>query len=188
MADGDIFIADTGPKRRLAEGADKSQGVPEVGTEWQDSPCLIDHFSKGKLDHLMKHQKLMEKRPEGQASRADITDLSQNPDSRNRSSFLVPTITRSSCLVSLSKGCVLTGAAIDAFLGFPGLKLGGASDEHEQYVAYAPSDISGNERRSLAGSGTHLACAGAWELFVASSVNRKDALMTFEPPDRVTQR
>ena len=89
--------------------------------------------------------------------------------------------------MSLSKGLVLTGAEIDASLGFPGLKVGGPSDEYEQYVAYAPSDISANERRSLAGNGMHLACAGAWELFVASSVIRKDALYSFQPLDLVTQ-
>ena len=187
MADGDIFLCDTEDNRRVAAEGVKSQDVPAFDTEELGSPCLTDLFSKGKLDHLMKHQKLMEKRPESQAGRAYIADISQNPDSRNRSSFLVPTITRSSCFVSLSKGLVLTGAEIDASLGFPGLKVGGPSDEYEQYVAYAPSDISANERRSLAGNGMHLACAGAWELFVASSVIRKDALYSFQPLDLVTQ-
>ena len=186
-ADGDIFVADSDRNRREAELAAKSKDIPEF--EFEGPPLLTDLFSKGKLEHLMKHQRFMEKRPPSLASRAYIADISQNPDARNRSSFLVPTVTRSSCFVSMSKGCILTPALIDASLGWPGLRVGQDNgDDVRQYWQYVGVDrrnISDAEHRSLAGNGMHLAAAGAWELFAASSVVRRDALQNSVPPSHL---
>ena len=103
MDDGDIFLGDSESNRRVADAAAKSPQLSVLDVV-DGLVFLGDFFTTGKSDHLMKYQQFMEKRFRSQAHLVFIADFSQNPDARNRSSYLIPTVTRSSCFASLSKG------------------------------------------------------------------------------------
>ena len=116
-ADGDVFVADTQENRDILESELRALVKPESSHECPEA--FYGLFSGVKAKHLHKYKELMEKR--GNCQDAFIADISQNPDARNRSASHVPSVSRSTCFVSLSRKLVFADKKVDASLGWPGL-------------------------------------------------------------------
>ena len=178
-ADGDVFLADSDANRESLE-ADLRLRVPAgLGHECPNRFQGLFHGTKAR--HLHKFTEMIQKKHALGSESAFIADISQNPDFRNRSSHWIPAITRSSCFVSMSQGKVLTPLEVDASLGYPGLSTGGLADKYQNMILCDSATLSSSDKRSLSGNGMHLACAGAWELYVCSHTIRREVLAEFNP-------
>ena len=85
--------------------------------------------------------------------------------------------------MSMSQGKVLTPLEVDASLGYPGLSISGLADVYQKMFLWDSATLSSSDKRSLSGHGMHLACAGAWELYVCSHTIRRQVLAEFNPHD-----
>ena len=179
-ADGDVFLADSDAARQRMEEDLRSRVPAELSHECPNRFQGLFHGTKAK--HLHKFEEMKEKHALTSES-AFIADISQNPDFRTRSSDMIPAITRSSCFVSMTQGKVLTPSEVDASLGYPGLSTGGPADVYQTLTLCDSAALSSTEKRSLSGNGMHLACAGAWELYVCSNTIRREVLAGFNPHD-----
>ena len=101
-------------------------------------------------------------------------------------SNIIPTVARSTKLVSLSKRKVFTPAEIEASQGVPGLSPAESSDAERvvlrdlrDLLPYNPEHLTVAQRRQLSGNAMHLGAAGAWQLYVSSNLVRRTSLQEY---------
>ena len=115
-------------------------------------------------------------------SGAYLADVSQSPH-RARGGAWIPTVARSSWLVSLSKRRVLTPDEIDLAMGWPAVELQGNGMYAAQLGFKSTFGMAkARTRKNLAGNGMMLPAVFSFFLYVAAHTVRKDQLHLIHMP------
>ena len=202
LADGDVFAGVDTQENRIDAAADLMGKQFKGKLTMPDEDDLEGLCGEGGMEkHLECYKQLYLKKAQScwaeSAHEADeriedyegcvaIADLSQNPDKRNRMSNLVPTVQRSTKLVSLSKKKVFTASEIEASQGVPGLVPADPVDSDDDVASelcnllpFNGSLLTVSQRREFSGNAMHLGAAGAWQLFVSSNLMRRSTIQEF---------
>jgi len=159
--EGDIYAKlDTAENQREARARyARMKGMDPVDVM---DKSLASFLCPSYAKHLRKYHEVMAER-EGMGG-SFIGDISQNPSHRLRGGAWMPTLARSSQMVSISQGnYVFTPGEIEFSQGWP---LPTVDKTYQDCVAYDPSQLSAAQHRSLSGNGQHLLAIAAWHAYV----------------------
>lgn len=114
-----------------------------------------------------------------------IADIGQDPNKRPRIGAWIPTSTKSSKFVSLTKGGqypehVFTADELAFAHGWPCLEFSG----NKSFRDAMPSELanlSQVQRQKVLGNGVHLVMLFAWNLYIESHVIRRDQVTGYVP-------
>lgn len=145
------------------------------------TPCAREH-----IQALRAKQRALAKSSFGTCF---VGDASQSAE-RARGGHWMPTIARSSTMVSLSanegRGHIFTAGELDFAMGWPSVPL----EPCRKYAAAIPSFYSNlgsfaSNPTQMAGNGMMLQQVAAWQLYLWGNVIRRDLLQQWRPPLRV---
>ena len=107
-------------------------------------------------------------------------DLSQDPGARPRCGPWLPTLTRSSCLASVSRQELFTNSEIDFAMGFPSLGYPG-NVFFRSCTSLNVAELDRYAYGRLAGNGMHVACMLSFWAYVLMNSLRRDVLECYRP-------
>lgn len=113
-----------------------------------------------------------------------LCDVTQNPH-RCRDGALLPTVARTSHIVSVSQGHSYTPAEIDFAMGWPTIMVPKSGNDAFDMICGASAsgaDLTQNERRSLAGNGMVLPQLSMWLWFVFGFTGKRATYEKLMPP------
>ena len=116
------------------------------------------------------------------ASGPIIVDISQS-ESRPRRGVLLPAVTKSCVLVSMTKHHIFTPSEIEFAMGWPVLDVGG-SGKYADLLPQCLQGLSTNARKKLAGNGMCLQQVLSWLTYVMAHVVHRSELLRWQPPLR----
>lgn len=102
-----------------------------------------------------------------------IADVSQDPEARPRVGAWIPSITKQTCVVSLTADHVYTPNEVDAIMGWPTLEGTRAHRLYSSAIGFDFGIITRGQRMALAGNSMHCAALYSWFLFVFSHLVRR---------------
>ena len=175
---GDIFIA-----------ADTPENIQKVRQDMAALRGFRENIARLPFRHLfspLAQERLQELHTKFLSSGLEVFvgDVSQFAN-RVRGGEFIPTLARSTTLISVSKEHLFTPAELDLTMGWPCVPELHACGRYSDLLPDVPEVSSTSTSRRLNGNGMHLAQVGSWVLFILSYAMRRDIAVALLPPTRV---
>ena len=174
----DMVVLDTFKNHQalLKELAKKRNAFPSD----DDSLALEAVLSPSQRRFLDGYHAIMSNRRRLGARGSFCADISQDPRERPRCGAWLPTLARSSALVSVSRGSFFTNKELDFAMGFPAIPFPG-NEAFRECVGYPVHDMDRSTYSKLIGNGMHVASMMAFWAYILSNIVRRDVVDAWMP-------
>ena len=176
LLDGDIYCGqdDSAKIDELHMGMARQRGIyqskQDLSIEDLITPCARERLTSLRDMHQSSMKKTM--------SSVYVGDLAPS-QAYLRGGVWLPTVTRTSSLVSLSKSHFLTPNEIAFSMGFPSVPV--AASLYGDAIPKGLRNLNSKEARHLSGNGVMLQQATAWMLYILAHTLRREVVEGWKP-------